>query len=62
MRLDAVEGKLQALVPHEQWIRREPARMPAAQRESDGMGLGRELFAAFRRNAAEAEEGAVTWQ
>ncbi|HEY1226436.1 MAG TPA: phosphogluconate dehydratase, partial [Ramlibacter sp.] len=62
VRLDAVEGKLQALVPHEQWIRREPARMPAAQRESDGMGLGRELFAAFRRNAAEAEEGAVTWQ
>ncbi|HEY1230833.1 MAG TPA: phosphogluconate dehydratase, partial [Ramlibacter sp.] len=52
VRLDAVEGKLQALVPHEQWIRREPARMPAAQGESDGMGLGRELFAAFRRNAA----------
>ncbi|WP_427913191.1 phosphogluconate dehydratase [Ramlibacter sp. MMS24-I3-19] len=62
VRLDAVEGRLQALVPHDQWIRREPARMPAAQRESDGMGLGRELFAAFRRNAAEAEEGAVTWQ
>jgi phosphogluconate dehydratase len=61
VRLDAVEGRLEAQVPHEQWIRREPARMPDAQRESDGMGLGRELFTAFRRNAAKAEEGACTW-
>jgi len=61
VRLDAVEGRLQALVPHEQWIRREAARMPDAQRESESMGLGRELFTAFRRNAAEAEQGACTW-
>jgi phosphogluconate dehydratase len=61
VRLDAVEGRLQALVPHEEWMRREPARMPAAQREADSVGLGRELFTAFRRNAAEAEEGACTW-
>lgn len=61
VRLDAVEGRLQALVPHEQWIRREAARMPTAQREFESMGLGRELFTSFRRNAAEAEEGACTW-
>ena len=35
--------------------------MPAAQRDANGVGLGRELFAGMRRNAAEAEEGACTW-
>ena len=61
VRLDAVEGRLEALVPHEQWMRREAARMPADLRESESMGLGRELFTSFRRNAAEAEQGACTW-
>ncbi|HZY20220.1 MAG TPA: phosphogluconate dehydratase [Ramlibacter sp.] len=61
VRLDAVTGRLQADVPHEEWIRREPARIDAAQRDASGAGLGRELFASFRRNATEAEQGACTW-
>jgi phosphogluconate dehydratase len=61
VRLDATAGTLAALVPHQEWIRREAARLPEAQRESNGMGLGRELFAAMRRNVTEAEAGACTW-
>ena len=61
VRLDAVEGKLQALVPHEEWMRREPARLEQAQRDANGVKLGRELFASMRRNSTEAEEGACTW-
>jgi phosphogluconate dehydratase len=61
VRLDAVEGRLQALVPHEEWMRREPARLSDAQREDNAHGLGRELFGSFRRNATLAEEGACTW-
>jgi phosphogluconate dehydratase len=61
VRLDANAGRLEALVPHEQWIRREAARIPDAQRESNGHGLGRELFGAMRRNASAAEAGATSW-
>jgi phosphogluconate dehydratase len=61
VRVDAVEGRLQALVPHEEWMRREPARLDEAQREASGVKLGRELFGSMRRNATEAEEGACTW-
>ena len=61
VRLDADEGRLQALVPHEEWIRREPARITEAQRAANGARLGRELFASMRRNATEAEQGACTW-
>jgi phosphogluconate dehydratase len=61
VRLDAVQGLLEALVPADDWGRREPARISEAQREASGHGLGRELFASFRRNATKAEEGACTW-
>src|SRR3712207_3371417 len=61
VRLDAVQGTLQALVPPDEWKRREPAQLQAGQREDSGVKLGRELFAAMRRNATEAEEGACTW-
>ncbi|WP_332813939.1 phosphogluconate dehydratase [Ramlibacter sp.] len=61
VRLDADEGRLQALVPQEEWMRREPARIGDAQRAANGARLGRELFAAMRRNATEAEQGACTW-
>ncbi|HYF18348.1 MAG TPA: dihydroxy-acid dehydratase, partial [Ramlibacter sp.] len=61
VRLDATAGTLQALVPQAEWDGREPAALPPGQRESSGEGLGRELFAAMRRNATEAEEGACTW-
>lgn len=61
VRLDAEAGQLQALVDEREWARREPARMEEAQRESNGLGLGRDLFAGMRRNALAAEEGACTW-
>jgi phosphogluconate dehydratase len=61
IRLDAPAGRLEALVPHEEWIRRDAAKLGQDQRKANGHGLGRELFAAFRRNATEAEEGACTW-
>lgn len=61
VRLDAEAGRLQALVDEQEWARREPARIGDAQREANGLGLGRELFARMRRNALAAEEGACTW-
>jgi phosphogluconate dehydratase len=61
VRLDADAGTLQALVPTEEWERREPAVMPEALKQANSVGVGRDLFAAFRRNALLAEEGACTW-
>jgi phosphogluconate dehydratase len=61
VRLDAVAGTLQALVPEAEWSTREAATMPQSLRQADGHGIGRELFASFRRNALAAEEGACTW-
>jgi phosphogluconate dehydratase len=61
VRIDAIEGKLQALVPDAQWAAREPSAMPDPRRTAIGGGTGRELFAAMRRNALAAEEGACTW-
>ncbi|WP_313074981.1 phosphogluconate dehydratase [Melaminivora sp.] len=61
IRLDAVAGTLEVLVSAEEWLAREPAMLPAAQAEDSSHGLGRELFAGFRRNALGAEEGACTW-
>jgi phosphogluconate dehydratase len=61
VRLDAVAGTLQALVPEAEWSAREAATMPDSLRQADGHGIGRELFASFRRNALAAEEGACTW-
>jgi len=61
VRLDAVAGKLEALVAAQEWAGRQPATMDRAQVEGNGHGLGRELFAGMRRNALEAEEGACTW-
>ncbi|HET8748603.1 MAG TPA: dihydroxy-acid dehydratase, partial [Ramlibacter sp.] len=61
VRLDAPAGKLEALVDAAEWARRQPARLEDAQREANGHGIGRELFAGFRRNAKMAEEGACTW-
>jgi phosphogluconate dehydratase len=61
MRLDAVNGILQVLLPDDEWAEREVAQMPPELRESNGHGLGRDLFAGMRRNALTAEEGACTW-
>jgi len=61
IRLDGVAGTLQVLLPDDEWAQREGATMPDAQRQADGRGLGRELFAGMRRNALTAEEGACSW-
>ena len=61
VRVDADSGTLQALVSEVEWAARPLAKMSLHQSESNGLGLGRELFAAMRRNALTAEEGACTW-
>jgi phosphogluconate dehydratase len=61
VRLDAVQGTLQALVPQQEWDARQPAAMPGELKTANGLGLGRELFGGMRRNALIAEEGACTW-
>jgi phosphogluconate dehydratase len=61
VRLDADAGTLQALVPEQEWIARENASMPEALIAANAIGVGRELFSAFRRNALLAEQGACTW-
>jgi phosphogluconate dehydratase len=61
VRLDGKAGTLQALVADEEWAARENAAMPESLKQANGVGIGRELFAAFRRNALVAEEGACTW-
>ncbi|MDE2371561.1 MAG: phosphogluconate dehydratase [Burkholderiales bacterium] len=61
IRLDAVAGTLQALVPDAEWAARVPATLDPAQAEANGHDLGRELFAGLRRNVKSAEEGAITW-
>jgi phosphogluconate dehydratase len=61
VRLDVAAGTLQALVPEQAWASRENDVMPEELGTANGLGIGRELFAAFRRNALVAEEGACTW-
>jgi phosphogluconate dehydratase len=61
VRLDAPAGTLQALVAPAEWEARSVDAMPEALRAANGLGLGRDLFAGMRRNAAAAEEGATTW-
>ncbi len=61
VRLDGVAGTLQAKVSDAEWAARENAVMPETLRAANGVGVGREMFASFRRNALIAEEGACTW-
>ncbi|MBU6438588.1 MAG: dihydroxy-acid dehydratase, partial [Betaproteobacteria bacterium] len=61
LRVDAVTGRLDALVPEHEWAARAPAAISAAALADNAHGLGRELFAGMRRLAARADEGAVTW-
>jgi phosphogluconate dehydratase len=61
IRLDANAETLQVLVSDAEWAARPLDTMPEALRVANGIGLGRELFANFRRNALAAEEGACTW-
>jgi len=57
LRLDCEAGLLEACVPEEVWQSREPVRPSSAH---SAFGTGRELFAAFRRNAGDAEAGAIS--
>ena len=59
--LDLNKGVLEVLIDPELWSERALSTMPPALIQSNGIGLGRELFAGFRRNVSSAEEGAITW-
>ncbi len=61
IRLDANTETLQVLVADDEWAARAPDTLPEALRVANGVGMGRELFANFRRNAGTAEEGACSW-
>ncbi len=61
IRLDATAGTLEVLLSEAQWAAREVLAMPEALRLTNGVGMGRELFAGMRRNALTAEAGAATW-
>ncbi len=61
IRLDAVAGTLQVLLPDAEWSARAGATMPLGLTHGNGLDLGRELFAGMRRNALTAEEGACSW-
>ena len=61
VRLDATAGTLQVLVDAAVWDARPVQAMPESLRAANGVGMGRELFANFRRHALSAEEGACTW-
>ena len=61
IRLDAVAGTLQVLVPEAEWAARPLAERSRALGEAHGAGFGRNLFAGLRRNVSTAEEGACTW-
>ena len=56
IRLDAVTGRLEALVDAAEWAAREPA---TANLDHYHTGLGRELFATFRAAVGPADEGAA---
>jgi phosphogluconate dehydratase len=53
VRVDAIAGTLDALVPAAEWDARTLAEAP-----QPAQGMGRELFGLFRRHADEAEKGA----
>ena len=61
LRVDAVNGRLEALVDDAEWQAREVAQLPPEAAQANGHGIGRELFAGMRRNVLSAEEGACTW-
>jgi phosphogluconate dehydratase len=56
IRVDATQGKLDALVPSDIWASR---KMATADLSKSHIGMGRELFAMFREHVSAAEEGAA---
>jgi phosphogluconate dehydratase len=61
IRLDAVQGTLDVLVPDDTFASRSAAHISDAHAEDNAHGLGRELFGGMRKNVTSAEEGACTW-
>ena len=61
IRIDADAQTLNVLVDSEAWAARVTDSMPAELSAANGVGMGRELFAGFRRGALTAEEGAPSW-
>ncbi|HYW56070.1 MAG TPA: phosphogluconate dehydratase [Polaromonas sp.] len=59
--LDSINGVLQVKVADDEWAARQLATMPEALGISNGLGMGRELFAGMRNRALTAEEGALSW-
>ena len=59
--IDANTGELLVRVPEHEWAARQAEVMPAALRQANGLGMGRELFAGMRRHAFSPEEGALSW-
>ncbi|MDQ0143046.1 phosphogluconate dehydratase [Cupriavidus necator] len=57
MRVDAPAGILDVLVPEDEWQARAPARPDLS---ANRHGVGRDLFATFRRHVSTAESGACT--
>jgi phosphogluconate dehydratase len=57
IRLDSIDGRLEALVPDQIWQARTP---PTPDLRPNASGLGRELFATLRAAAGDAEAGALT--
>ncbi len=61
VRVDAVAGHLSVRVAPGEWAARTPDRMPAGLVQSNGAGMGRDLFAGMRQRSLTAEEGALSW-
>jgi phosphogluconate dehydratase len=61
IRVDAHNGRLEAMVPEGEWNARESASIQPEHAFTNAHDLGRDLFAGMRRNVRTAEEGAVTW-
>jgi phosphogluconate dehydratase len=57
IRRCAATGTLEALVPADVWASR---KMATADLSKSHIGMGRELFAMFRKSVSAAEEGAAT--
>jgi phosphogluconate dehydratase len=58
IRLDAIAGTLDALVPADEWAARAP---DIPDRHAHHHDLGRSLFGAMRRSVSGAEQGAVSF-
>jgi len=58
IRLDAIKGTLELLIEDDILLKRSPA---TKNNDSSQFGMGRELFAGFRKNVTNAEQGATSF-